>query len=411
MASLINRPGGERWLQFVGHDEKRKTLRLGRIPKKAAESIRTHVEALLEARRLGQPVRRETAAWLESIGEGLGAKLVRCGLVEGKPTVTLGKLTSAFLETHGQRAKPASIVVGRHTIRHLHQCFGPNTNVGALTPEDGERFHRFLIGEGLADSTISKRLAFGRQVLRFGVRMGRLERNVLEGVTHRGGDAAKRRVYVPVETVERALEECPDRYWRLLLALGRFNALRIPSEAISLQWENVDWQRNRLTIASPKTEGRGKPFRVAPLFPMTRPYLEEVWQSAREGEEYVFPLKWRKRAECPNGWVNANLRTQFQRILRRAGIPPWPRPMHALRSSCVSDLAAEFPLATVIKWAGHTADISLKHYIDPTDELFDRATSWRPKSASEKRSIAKRKAKQTASARNRPDVTNRDANH
>jgi hypothetical protein len=58
------------------------------------------------------------------------------------------------------------------------------------------------------------------------------------------------------------------------------------------------------------------------MFPMLRPYLEEAWEVAPEGAEWVFPDNWRKRAMGPSGWVNCNFRTVFEKILRRAGVEP-----------------------------------------------------------------------------------------
>ena len=71
--------------------------------------------------------------------------------------------------------------------------------------------------------------------------------------------------------MRRAIEYAPNGTWRLLIALSRFAGLRTPSEAFSLRWQDVDWERQRLTITSPKTEhlaGRG--YRVIPLFPAAR---------------------------------------------------------------------------------------------------------------------------------------------
>ncbi len=393
MASVVNRPNGLRWIQFTSPDGKRQTLRLGKCDRKAAESVARHVEALLEARITGTSVRPATAVWLSSIGEVLRDKLVSCGLLDRRETTTLGKLTDAFLKAHKSRAKPASVVVLSHTIRNLLECFGRDTPVRKLKAEDGERFRLYLVEQKLADTTINKRLSFGRQILRFGNRMGWVEGNFLEGVTHRAGDAGAKRIYVPIAVIERVLEECPDAYWRLLVALGRFNGLRIPSEALSLRWRDVDWQRGRLTVTSPKTEGRGKPFRVVPLFPMTRRYLEEVYELAPAGSEWVFPESWRKRAQGPNGWLNANFRARFLTILRRAGVEAWPRPWHSLRSSCVSDLVTAFPLTVVIKWMGHTAGVSLRHYVDTLDREFERAASWRPEGEAKSEAQAKQNAK------------------
>ena len=113
------------------------------------------------------------------------------------------------------------------------------------------------------------------------------------------------------------LEACPDAQWRLLFALSRFGGLRCPSEHLSLRWANVDWERGRMTVRSPKTEHfEGRDSRVVPIFPELRPYLDQVWEEAEPGTEYVIT---RYRGG------NANLRTQLERIIRQAGLQVWPK--------------------------------------------------------------------------------------
>src|SRR4030095_14471755 len=80
----------------------------------------------------------------------------------------------------------------------------------------------------------------------------------------------------------------------------------------------------------------------------------------------------------PAGWANANLRATLEKVIRRAGVEPWPRLWHSLRASCESDLAQTFPLATVTKWLGNTPSVALRHYVDPTESAFERAATWVP---------------------------------
>ena len=71
------------------------------------------------------------------------------------------------------------------------------------------------------------------------------------------------------------IEHAPNKTWKLLIALSRFAGLRVPSEALSLRWHDVDWERGRLAVPSPKTEHlAGQGYRVIPLFAEVRPYLE-----------------------------------------------------------------------------------------------------------------------------------------
>ena len=66
-----------------------------------------------------------------------------------------------------------------------------------------------------------------------------------------------------------------------------------------------------------------------PFFPELRWYLEAVFFDG-QGSEYVVT---RYRG------TNANLRTQFLRILDKAGIPAWPRLFHNMCASRETELA------------------------------------------------------------------------
>ncbi len=95
---------------------------------------------------------------------------------------------------------------------------------------------------------------------------------------------------------------------------------------------------------------------------------------AREGQTNVIPEDmYLPAAHGPRGWVNCNLRTTFEKIVKRAGLEPWPRLFHALRASCESDLAREYPITTVCRWIGNTVSIAARHYVQVTDEDFRRA--------------------------------------
>ena len=68
----------------------------------------------------------------------------------------------------------------------------------------------------------------------------------------------------------------------------------------------------------------------------------------------------------------ANLRTQLMRIIKRAGLPPWPKLFHNLRASRETELAAEYPIHVACAWIGNSAAIAAKHYLQVTDADYDR---------------------------------------
>jgi integrase len=162
--------------------------------------------------------------------------------------------------------------------------------------------------------------------------------------------------------------------WWTIIALCRYGGLRRPSEVLSLWLVDLDWERGEMAVASPKTEGHGQGYRVCPIFARLRPYLDEAYHMATEGQTHVIPEHlYLPAAKGPRGWASSNLRTTFAKILRRAGLEQWPRLFHALRASCESDLAREYPITTVCKWIGNTVAIAARHYVQVTDEDFQRA--------------------------------------
>ena len=110
-----------------------------------------------------------------------------------------------------------------------------------------------------------------------------------------------------------------------------------------------------------------------PLFAELRPILTEAFDRAPDGAVYVVDGNHRKAANTPSGWRNCNLRTQFERIVKRAGLQPWPRLFHSMRASRETELAKDYPIHVVTAWLGNTPRIALKHYLQVTDADFERA--------------------------------------
>ena len=81
MASISTDKKGKKRIQFVAPDGKRKTIRLGKMPKKAVEAIKTKVEALNAAAIAGISWDRETAEWVGGLDSVLYGKLAAVGLV------------------------------------------------------------------------------------------------------------------------------------------------------------------------------------------------------------------------------------------------------------------------------------------------------------------------------------------
>jgi hypothetical protein len=128
----------------------------------------------------------------------------------------------------------------------------------------------------------------------------------------------------------------------------------------------VNWEQNRIHVRSPKTEHHsGGGSRVIPLFPELRPHLELAFDQASPGSEFVI-------TSCRD--ATKNLRTQFRRIIERAGLKVWPKPFQNLRSTRETELAETYPMHVVCEWIGNSQPVAAKHYLQVTKAHFDQAS-------------------------------------
>lgn len=379
MASISTDNAGNVRIMFSA-DGRRKTIYLGGVTKKVAAAVKLRVEALVSAAAAGVAVDPQTAAWTASIPDDLAAKLAAVGLMAERPrAVTVAGLLAVYAAEKEAKNKTGTQTNHTTITNDLVGYFGADADPRRLTAADGERFLDHLKARGLAAYTVARRVGRCRSIFAYGMKKALVTANPFAEVSAPSTLPADRKVYVPAADVGRVMGYATP-LWRTIIALSRFGGLRCPSETLKLKWADVDLAGGRMSIPNPKTEGStGQAYRVAPIFAALRPYLEDAWELAPAGTVYVvsgeFADQQRERAEGPAEWVNINLRTQFLRIIKRAGLTPWPKLFHQLRASCETDLLAEFPITAVTEWLGHSPEVALRHYARVPDHLFVRAAA------------------------------------
>jgi len=366
MASLSTDKRGNRRILFVDSHGDRKAIRLGKIAKRAAEAIKYRVEILAAAQRSGLAVDGDTASWLAGIGDDLADKLARAGLIaprDTKPAATLGAFIDSYIA--GRNITKTNTLRNYNTTRrHLLNYFGPQRELATITPGDADEFQQHLQAH-MADATASREVKRARQFFRAAVRKRLIAENPFDGLRTPQQVNDSREHFITREDTQAVLGACPDAQWRLIVALSRYGGLRCPSEHLALTWGDIDWERDRLTVRSPKTEHhRGGESRVIPLFPELRPHLEAAFDAAEPGTQHVVTRYRDSRT---------NLRTQLLRIIRRAGLQPWPKLFHNMRASRETELAAEHPLHVVCQWIGNSTTIAAKHYLQVTEADYEKA--------------------------------------
>ncbi len=371
MASITREPNGRKTIQFIAPDRRRRSIRLGKYAMRSAETVRVHVEAILSSINSRSPLESKTADWLGEIGEDLHAKLAAVHLVEPRQTTaslairTLKGLLVAF-DGDKLKAKESTRVSWGHTRRNLLEFFGESKDIVTVSEADADKWAEWLDAEQeLSAPTIRKRCGNAKQFFRFAVKKRLIPANPFGGLKSGNLTNRSRDHFVSRDDAQLVLDACPDAEWRLLFALSRFGGLRCPSEHFALRWADIDWQRSRIRVHSPKTEHhQGGESRLIPIFPELLPYLREAYELAPEGAEYVIT---RYRS------ADKNLRTQLERIIKRAGLEPWPKLFHNLRATRQTELEETFPSHVVCAWIGNSEKVARQHYLQTTEEHFERA--------------------------------------
>lgn len=371
------------FMQFVGPGGRRRKLRFTGFGEREALRLVDKVNGLCRCVKYALPLDDELARWVSKLDGDIATRLVEFGLLQPREPIvetpapavlTLGPFLDAYTAKRTDVKGATSTFYG-HTRRNLLTYFGADRELPKISAGDADEFRLWLLrptakdasgGEGLSENTANRRCVLASQFFRAAVRKGSIASNPFEGVGGQVRSNKARAYFLTREDADKVLAACPTLEWKLIFALSRFGGLRTPSEHLGLRLNEIDWARDRFLVHSPKTEHHSDGAeRWVPIFPELMPLLREAFETAAPGTEYLIG---RHRN-------NANLRTQFQRIIRRAGLTPWPKLFHNLRASRQTELAGKFPLHVVCSWLGNKAAVAAEHYLQVTDADFTKASA------------------------------------
>jgi integrase len=363
----------DRGWRILFHDPngKRRTLRPGHATSRDVQAIDRHLKLMVDARIRGEAPPHNTSLWLADQPVGLRRKLARFGLAnfaESKAE-TLQAFLDGYIASRPD-VKDSTATVYRHTRRCLIEFFGADSLLADITFADATRWRQWLVtDQKLADATVRRRCSLARQFFGFAVDDLLITDNPFRKLKGIGVVSNRERDhFLTREDADKILAACPDAEWRLIFALARYGGLRTPSETLALRWADIDWPAGKMTVHSPKTARHaGKETRLVPLFPELRQELEEAFDPEAE---YVI-----SRYRDPG----QNLRTQFERIVKRAGLEPWEKLFQNLRTTRQTELSEQHPAHVVCKWLGNSVRVADRHYLQVTEEHFAAAVGGVPR--------------------------------
>ncbi len=372
MASLFKRKNGTREIQFTDLDGNRQTVRLGRCSQRAANRAQSCIEDLLSSRKLDESPKDNTRKWLRDIDAKLHSRLASFGLVEHREIAKLGPFIERYIAGRAD-LKPPTIRKFNVTKDYLVKKFAADMDMHRITEGHAEDFRIFLLGQKtgrmdmdtMGENTCRKHCQIAGQFFNRAVKLRLIDRNPFRELPSTVQRNHSRDHYIDQATIEKVLAVCPDDQWRLIFGLARFAGLRCPSEILDLRWTDIHWADEDMVVRSAKTEHHiGKAQRIVPIFSDLLPLLQDSFELAEDGAEYVIT---RYRHD------SVNLRTQAHRIIKRAGYTPWKKCFQNLPSSLATDLVQFIPLHQTAEWTGHSIETMRKFYLQITREHREQA--------------------------------------
>ena len=365
MASVIKNNTTKGMTYFIqlspGEHEGRPKISLGKCNKKDAGTAKGYIEKLVRACGTGGAMDTATAKWINRLTPSIRKRLEHLKLLEplANNKVTVAEWVSKYIKRRPD-VKEATRRKWRDVERKLNTFFRKD-RLADVTVQQAKAFRVYLqTTVGLAENSIRRQIGISRQFFNDAIDAGVITKNPFKGqpVAVRSNEA--RFHFVTPEEAQAVLDACPDAEWRLIFGLARFGGLRCPSELLRLKWEDVNFEQDQFTVHASKTEHHSNGgVRTVPMFPELQPLFQDAFDIAKTGQVYCIA---RSR---DNG---ANLRTHMNRIIKRAGLEPWPKTFQNLRSTRETEL---FKLTGNIKavctWIGNSPDVALKHYAQITE--------------------------------------------
>jgi len=348
MASLYRR--GDVWVVDQVVAGRTRTIRLGKVPRRAAEKAKRHIESIAGSLLVGDAPTPEDRAWIGSLDDRVRAKLVNAGLCEPSTAPaglrTLGDLPEALPRLMKPGSASGTLRMYRETTEMLLRVLGPRL-LGQIGQVDALTFDEHLHDRGIRAGTVQKHRRVIKAVFNMLKRAGVIESNPFGGLRSESVPASPDlQQYIPVKDALRVMEHA-DAGTRLLIALARFGAHRVSSEAFKLRWSDVRLDESVLIVPDKKRKVRRQ-------VPITGVLRDELVRAAGDREP--------DPGELVVTGSSHNLERGLNKAWKRAGVKRWKRAYQNLRASCETDIRQHAPAHIASMIVGHSRRVGDDHY-------------------------------------------------
>lgn len=358
MASVSKRPSGF-VVQFYLNTQRRTLSFNNSYSRSEIEEIARHIDKCVDAITREVTPDKKTLAWLTTLPVAIKQKLERAGLIEEDKSYTLGELFNEYVSSDEFYSfRPRTQIRKHNTIKVVLDYFG-DVKIDDISKNDARLFSDSL-ADRYAPATRATYIRDIKRIFNWAITLELIDVNPFTILKRGTFKNKKREHYISLEDYFKVLECCESQETRAALALYRIGGLR-KGEAYLLQWADVDFKANRITVRSPKTERFNKDSRVIPLFPQLKDELAPLYKRRKKGAVLTEN--------------ETTVYNRFNKAIKKAGLERWERLVQNLRSSRAIDVYKKFGALAEKEWIGHTEQIAQDHYLHLLESDFNNAVN------------------------------------
>jgi integrase len=260
--------------------------------------------------------------------------------------------------------KTGSMALHQLTVNYLKKYFGEDLRIDRITRATAADWQSSLARGILtndkipAKATVCLHTRNAKTIFHRAVRDDLILFNPFDRLKSTAPEPDKNWHYVSHEELQKLLNACPTRSWKLLLSLCRLAGLR-QGEALRLPWSAIDWDTRKMEVIAEKTGHR----RIVPIESELYHLLLDAFSVAAEKEPWVIPI---------GSIGETNLWRDFKVICKKAKLDRWADWCQVLRRNCETDWAQKYPQYVVSYWIGHDITVSARHYLQVPEELYEK---------------------------------------
>lgn len=318
----------------------------------------------IQLRHNSRLVRIATGTNNKKLAQEIEAK-TRIELVEGKyfdkgqgDKKTFKDMTDKYMEQYANQKADSSKRIDDVSLKHLLPEFG-DKYLSKITPDQIVRYKAQRRNEGASASSINKELAFSKHAYNLGIReWGWLQFNPFARVGLEKLPEPRDRHLTPRE-YESLYEVCNDRL-KPIVQIAVYSGMR-QDEILSLEWKQIDFKNEIITIEHTKSGHR----RSIPMIAPIKNLMLQLGKIRRIDSQYVLPSAEGTKIDA------SKVRSWFRQACRKAGIENFR--FHDLRHTSASWLVQHgVDLYVVQRILGHASSAMTQRYSHLVSENLRR---------------------------------------